>query len=919
MKRYGFGWREWVIALWLLAPMSAQAQINFDTEIWPIFESTCLKCHGPEKAKGKFRLDSRAMILRGGLDASVLPGNSAESYLIELVEDGEMPPKGPPLSAAQIGKLKAWIDQGAKWGAPRKVEPRPTPDPPTPRQTDPSPVHPEIPETEVVVRDLPPAAGALIDFTRDVQPILEEKCLQCHGPERPKGRFRLDTRELALKGGSEGVAIIPGNSADSPLIHFVARQVPDMEMPPEGKGDPVTEAEIAILRAWIDQDVPWGEETLPEFAMTINPTLRFFSVSGNEQLFREHNDLHEDWSGGIDFTLEKWLDAETKLTAEGEFDAPGNYEFTLDVQRQDLGFVRGGVEHFRRYYDNNGGHYAPFAGTGPTSFMLDRNLHLDIGRIWAEVGIDRPDLPQITLGYEYRFRDGEKSSSLWGPSAQGGEVRNIYPAFKAVQEHVHLLRADVRYTWDGIEFENNFLAEFSDRETTRFEVSPDSFAPQPDIFTSITESRDTFALSNTFSVQKEIKDWWLLSGGYYYSLLDSDATFRQSTFDATGAVVAGQHWFSQPVVLDWHAHMFNVSTRLGPYEGLTFTAGVQSNWERQEALGTSTLFFGLPDPLVPIPPFFISTVGSNKQAVSIREHATLRYDGIDDLVLFLEGELEQQDIDYYEEDPGTFQGFLRDTEERIRDQDYRIGFTWSPWMRATLTSSYGYQLKESRYTHRQEEAGGLPNLGYPAFLLGRDIETHEFKTRLSLRPTSWMQARLTHQLRATDYTSDTESVIEGFPTDTPGGSLLAGNYDANIFGVGLVLTPWQRLTIHQNLTYHRSNTRSASNGDPAVDSYQGDIISLLFGANYRLSEDTDLLAHYSFTRGDFGQNNAADGLPLGIEYEYHTFQAGIGTRISDNVRAQLHYQFQQYDEGSSGGINDYSAHGIFLNCTFDWN
>lgn len=898
------------------------SQVDFNTEIWPIFKAKCVECHGPEKVKGKFRLDTRAMILRGGEDASVIPGNSADSYLIELVEEGEMPPKGPPLPAAQIGKLKAWIDQGAKWGAPRKVEPRP--DPPTPRPADPSspettPVHPELKETGPLVRDLPPAAGVIVDFNRDVQPILEAKCLQCHGPERPKGRFRLDNRELALKGGSEGVAIIPGNSAESPLIHFVARMVPDMEMPPEGDGDPVTDAEIAILRAWIDQDVPWGETSVPEFAMTISPTLRFFSVDGNEQLFREHNDMREDFSGGIQFTLEQWLDAETKLTGEGQFDAPGDYEFTLEVQRQDLGFVRGGVEHFRRYYNNYGGHYAPFAGTGPASFMLDRELHLDVGRFWAEVGIDHPDLPEITLGYEFRFRDGEKSSSLWGQSAQGIEVRNIYPTYKTIQEHVHLLRADVRYTWDGIEFENNFLAEFSDRETTRFEVSPDSFAPQPDVFTSIAESRDTFALTNTFSLQKEIKDWWLLSGGYYYSYLDSEATFDQSTFDPTGTVLTGQHWMGRPIVLDWHAHMFNVNTRLGPYEGVTFTAGVQSNWEQQDALGTSTLFFGLPDPTVPIPPFFISTVGSNKQTVTTREHATLRYDGIDDLVLFLEGELEQTNIDYFEEDPGTFQGFLRDTEERSRNQDYRVGFTWSPIMRATLTSAYGYRLKESRYTHHREHAGGLPNPGYPAFLLGRDTETHEVKTRLSLRPAPWVQARLTHQLRATDYTSDTESVTQGIPTDTAGGSLLAGNYDANIFGAGLVLTPWQDLTLHQQITYHLSNTRSASNGDPGVDSYEGDVISLALGANYRLSENTELLAHYSFTRGDFGQSNVADGLPLGIEYEYHTFQAGIGTRISESLRAQLHYQFQQYDEGSSGGVNDYSAHGIFLNCTFDWN
>src|SRR5262252_8922953 len=83
---------------------------------------------------------------------------------------------------------------------------------------------------------LPAPASVQIDFARDIRPILETSCLRCHGPEKPKSRFRLDNREAALKGGSSGVDIVPGKSEESPLIHYVARLAPDMEMPPEGKG-----------------------------------------------------------------------------------------------------------------------------------------------------------------------------------------------------------------------------------------------------------------------------------------------------------------------------------------------------------------------------------------------------------------------------------------------------------------------------------------------------------------------------------------------------------------------------------------------------------------------------------------------------------------------------------------------------------
>ncbi|HMO65906.1 MAG TPA: DUF1549 domain-containing protein, partial [Verrucomicrobiota bacterium] len=102
---------------------------------------------------------------------------------------------------------------------------------------------------------LPPPAGREVDFAREVAPLFERHCVSCHGPERQRGGFRLDQRAAALAGGDGGPAIHPGRSADSPLIQFVAGYPEDMRMP--AKGDPLTPAEIGVLRAWIDQGAPW--------------------------------------------------------------------------------------------------------------------------------------------------------------------------------------------------------------------------------------------------------------------------------------------------------------------------------------------------------------------------------------------------------------------------------------------------------------------------------------------------------------------------------------------------------------------------------------------------------------------------------------------------------------------------------------
>ena len=109
------------------------------------------------------------------------------------------------------------------------------------------------------VAPLPPAAGRTVDFVRDIQPILAGSCIACHGPEKQKGSYRLDSRAAALKGGETyDPAIKPGDSAGSPLIRLVAGLVPDEKMP--AKGDALTSDQIGLLRAWIDQGAPWAAD-----------------------------------------------------------------------------------------------------------------------------------------------------------------------------------------------------------------------------------------------------------------------------------------------------------------------------------------------------------------------------------------------------------------------------------------------------------------------------------------------------------------------------------------------------------------------------------------------------------------------------------------------------------------------------------
>ncbi|HMJ88701.1 MAG TPA: PSD1 and planctomycete cytochrome C domain-containing protein [Candidatus Acidoferrum sp.] len=106
------------------------------------------------------------------------------------------------------------------------------------------------------------ALGAeTIDFKKQVQPILEQRCIECHGEKKQKSGIRFDRKSSVFKPGDSGKpAVIPGKSSDSLLLQRVITSNDDEVMPP--KGDRLTEQQVGTLRAWIDQGANWpgGED-----------------------------------------------------------------------------------------------------------------------------------------------------------------------------------------------------------------------------------------------------------------------------------------------------------------------------------------------------------------------------------------------------------------------------------------------------------------------------------------------------------------------------------------------------------------------------------------------------------------------------------------------------------------------------------
>jgi mono/diheme cytochrome c family protein len=109
-------------------------------------------------------------------------------------------------------------------------------------------------------RSVTPAnAQTPVSFSKDIQPILEQNCLGCHGPSMQSSRLNLSTFEGALRGGARGSAIVPGQAEDSRLYRMIAGL--DKPAMPLG-GNKLPDEQIAAVKTWIDQGAHWDAATV---------------------------------------------------------------------------------------------------------------------------------------------------------------------------------------------------------------------------------------------------------------------------------------------------------------------------------------------------------------------------------------------------------------------------------------------------------------------------------------------------------------------------------------------------------------------------------------------------------------------------------------------------------------------------------
>ncbi len=213
------------------ASQEPEPALEYNRDIRPMLVHTCFGCHGPNDAsrQADLRLDTPDF-----LGSHVVSGDASASLLFDRLVTGNDVMRMPPvstrqsLSAEQIATVRRWIEDGAAWG-----------DEPAEGSTD--------------------VATRVVDFEREVRPLLSQNCFSCHGPDeqaRQRG-LRLDTQDGALADRDHfgGPVLVPGRAEDSLLFQRIVAEDNRVRMP---RGDDrLTEDEVETIRLWIDQGAEW--------------------------------------------------------------------------------------------------------------------------------------------------------------------------------------------------------------------------------------------------------------------------------------------------------------------------------------------------------------------------------------------------------------------------------------------------------------------------------------------------------------------------------------------------------------------------------------------------------------------------------------------------------------------------------------
>ena len=441
-----------------------------------------------------------------------------------------------------------------------------------------------------------------------------------------------------------------------------------------------------------------GEKTYDNW---VDLSLGGLITSGSAAQAQQWYKLSNDPFGGIsDLHLQKDVAKGTTLTLDGHslFDQ-NDYKFILGLQREDFGYVRFNITDFRTWYNGAGGYYPP---TGTQYQLPNDELSLDRGEISFEAGLTPKDLPQVVFKYTHSYRDGDKSSTIWGPVHPDltTTVRGVDPSIYNINEKVDSYALDVTHHIKTTDFGVGVRYETASLADTRLETFYQGEPVQQDV----TDKQGTsynMLNAHAFSETWIKKDLFFSAG---YTFVNLDDTFSGSRIYGEDFGVAyspnplnNLGYTSLNGGAHEQEHVGNVNLMATPIKNLTIVPSLRVESDNWNANSSGIGTFG-----TDTAPF---SGNGNGETLDVRERLDVRYTGMTNWVFSGSGEWTEGSGNLYQTNGlseynvigiGTLP-VLSLTDETRWFQKYSIGARWYPLRRVTLDAGYYYKRNEYDY------------------------------------------------------------------------------------------------------------------------------------------------------------------------------------------------------------------------------
>ncbi|OGW79233.1 MAG: hypothetical protein A2Z83_06805 [Omnitrophica bacterium GWA2_52_8] len=654
--------------------------------------------------------------------------------------------------------------------------------------------------------------------------------------------------------------------------------------------------------------------------------LRYTSVSGDHEKFREQHWIREGYEGGIDeFSLESHdLPADIRTSIYVHSLANDNdHEVRADVSKENFGYVRIRYKEFSKFFDDNGGVYYPFRTL--VSSDLNRDLELETGYFSIEAGLTPENLPALSFFYERRFKDGQKSRLTWASVTEGSTVRNIAPSWQEIDEIVDTfaIRLDGDVKGFGLKAEQKWELEEAEyiREEQFLSTSPSS--PSSKKIRRQEQTPEARSVATTVELEKwASEDKVFMGTAYHFVHLKSQEL--ENIFEMNENRVITN--FSNPKQVrsatadnEFDAHTWVANSMLTPFPYLSFTGKLKS--ELIERHGNSLY----PQDTTPVsangsaPDGIINTTEASSINNNLRrfgEAFGVRFTGVPLTSLYSEFELEQI-RNWLAEDrtslanqsaPNANEIFSRETITNSLGGTWTLGTRITPCRFVDMTGQYRYRRSNNDYDD-QRETVPTGSTARSAFFDELSMTLQEVATRITFKVNSWLRTSFRYRLQTHNYGSRVENLDE-----------VQTDMTAHIFSYDVSVQPVAKMLLMSSITHQQAwvETPAATASTANTPRFDFDYTSWFITGEYQVHEKVSFWSSWMITLASNFNNFSSVGLPLGADFTQMDLGTGLRVAVTEAFSVEPRYDYFNYLPSTLTDVSDYHAHMIGFKGTVQW-